>query len=50
MEAEKKNMNQYKNSFIYLEEPSSSDKVSGSLATHGVFFQCPTIGKFFLVV
>lgn len=48
MEAERKNMDQNKDTFTYSEEPSSSAEVPGPLATCGVFFQCPMIGKFFL--
>jgi len=49
MEAERKNMDQNKDTFTYSEEPSSSAEVPGPLATCGVFFQCPMIGKFFFL-
>lgn len=47
MEAEIINMDKNKDTFTHLEEPSSSAEVPGPLATCGVFFQCPMIGKFF---
>lgn len=45
MEAEKKN--ESKNTFTHSEEICVSSEVLGPLATNGVFFQCPMIGKFF---
>lgn len=48
MEAEKKNLDQSKDSFTHSDVNSSTDaEVPGPLAANGVFFQCPMIGKFF---
>lgn len=47
MEAEKKNLDQNKDTFTHSEDLSTSAEVPGPLATSGVFFQCPMIGNFF---
>jgi len=50
MEAEKKQA-EIENTFVYSEESNTSNSVSGPLATSGIFFQCPMIGKrFFLLL
>lgn len=48
MEAERKNTVQQKDTFISSEEIIDGTENSGSLATCGIFFQCPMIGKYFL--
>lgn len=48
MEAEKNNLDQNRNTFTHSEDISTSAEIAGSLATTGVFFQCPMIGNFFL--
>lgn len=48
MEAERRKAEQYEDTFTHSEDLSTSDNVPGPLATSGIFFQCPMIGKFFL--
>lgn len=50
MEAEKKNIERYEETFTNSEESSTTAEVPRPLATSGVFFQCPMIGKFFHVI
>lgn len=46
MEAERKRAEQIEDTFTYSEEESNEkNRVPGPLATSGVFFQCPMIGK-----
>ncbi|VVC37832.1 Hypothetical protein CINCED_3A020253 [Cinara cedri] len=44
MEAERRKEKQNEDTFTHLEELKTSTDVSGTLATIGVFFQCPIIG------
>jgi hypothetical protein len=48
MEAEKKN-EENKDTFTHSEEASVNSEVPGLLATNGVFFQCPMIGKYIFI-
>lgn len=47
MEAERRNMEQNEEIFTNSEESSTTSEVPKPLATSGVFFQCPMIGRVF---
>lgn len=49
MEAERRKVEQYEDTFTHLEELNTSAHVPELLTTSGIFFQCPMIGKFFYI-